>query len=335
MSIRRRGNSWAVDLTSPLGSRYRRSFKTEEAARKWELETKLHFQQGHNRPPALRASSAPPPLTLGELVERTRKRYWKDAKSLNTIESNIKTMVEFFGPAYAISRMDEDAVQSYADHLDTLGLTDATINRKLAVLSRVLRHAARRNWISERVEIPRKKEANHRVIYFSKEDRAEIVRTFQELELPEYADLFTFLCDTGLRLQEALSLEWDDVSNNTVTVWNHKGPRPGGVPMTPAVVKILGAREELDEDWTGPWANLNVHKARYAWERLRTASGRPDWLWHTTRHTFCSRLAMEGQPLTTIRDLARHSDIQTTLRYIHLAPKNLESAIRAMAEGES
>lgn len=330
MSVRRRGNSWVVDITSPLGSRYRRQFKTEDAATQWELETKLAFSKGSNTPPNMKTSAAPPPVTLGELVERTRARYWKDAKSLDTIESNIKTMVEFFGPAYAIQRMDEDAVEAYALHLDTLSLTDATINRKLAILSRVLRYASRRGWIQGHVEIPRKKENNNRVEYYSDEDRAEIARIFEELELPEYAKLFLFLCDTGLRLQEAFDLKWEDCSDGAVIVWNHKGARPGGIPLTKAAAEVLKHRESQVGELDGPWADMNQNKARYAWGRMRSTAGRPEWVWHTARHTFCSRLAMAGVPLVTIRDLARHTDVQTTLRYTHLAPKNYEHAIHLM-----
>lgn len=329
MSVRRRGKSWVVDITSPLGSRYRRQFKTESAASQWELETKLAFTKGSDNPPSMRTSVAPPPVTLGELVERTRTRYWKDAKSLDTINSNIKTMVEFFGSAYAIQRMDEDAVEAFAQHLDTLSLSDATINRKLAILSRVLRYASRRGWVQGHVEIPRKKENNNRVDYYSEEDRAQIARIFKDLELVPYADLFTFLCDTGLRLQEAFDLKWEDCSNGVVTVWHHKGARPGGIPLTKAAAEVLKRRESQD---AGPWADMNQHRARYAWGRMRKAAGRPEWVWHTARHTFCSRLAMAGVPLVTIRDLARHTDVQTTLRYTHLAPKNYEHAISLMED---
>jgi integrase len=41
---------------------------------------------------------------------------------------------------------------------------------------------------------------------------------------------------------------------------------------------------------------------------------------HTLRHTFCSHLAMAGAPVTAIRDLAGHSSVAITQRYMHLAP---------------
>jgi hypothetical protein len=48
---------------------------------------------------------------------------------------------------------------------------------------------------------------------------------------------------------------------------------------------------------------------------------------HSLRHTFCSHLAMRGAPTRAIQELAGHSDLKTTQRYMHLTPAALESAI--------
>jgi site-specific recombinase XerD len=41
---------------------------------------------------------------------------------------------------------------------------------------------------------------------------------------------------------------------------------------------------------------------------------------HILRHTFGSHLAMRGAPLKAVQELKGHEDIQTTMRYAHLAP---------------
>lgn len=51
---------------------------------------------------------------------------------------------------------------------------------------------------------------------------------------------------------------------------------------------------------------------------------------HVLRHTFCSHLAMRGVPVKVIQELAGHADLQTTLRYMHLAQGSLETGIRAL-----
>ena len=49
--------------------------------------------------------------------------------------------------------------------------------------------------------------------------------------------------------------------------------------------------------------------------------------WHTLRHTFASHLAMSGTPLNVVQTLLGHSSITTTMRYAHLAPSTLRTAI--------
>jgi hypothetical protein len=48
---------------------------------------------------------------------------------------------------------------------------------------------------------------------------------------------------------------------------------------------------------------------------------------------FCSHLAMRGAPTRAIQELAGHSDIATTQRYVHLSPASLDAAIRLLETG--
>jgi hypothetical protein len=51
---------------------------------------------------------------------------------------------------------------------------------------------------------------------------------------------------------------------------------------------------------------------------------------HVLRHTFCSHLAMRSAPSRSIQELAGHSELGTTQRYMHLSPAATESAIRLL-----
>ena len=48
------------------------------------------------------------------------------------------------------------------------------------------------------------------------------------------------------------------------------------------------------------------------------------------RHTFCSHLAMYGAPARAIQELAGHSELSMTQRYMHLSPAALDSAIQLL-----
>lgn len=51
---------------------------------------------------------------------------------------------------------------------------------------------------------------------------------------------------------------------------------------------------------------------------------------HILRHAFCSHLAMRGAPARAIQELAGHTDLTTTQRYMHLSPAALDAAIRLL-----
>jgi integrase len=55
---------------------------------------------------------------------------------------------------------------------------------------------------------------------------------------------------------------------------------------------------------------------------------------HILRHTFCSHLAMRGAPAKAIQELAGHTNLMTTYRYMHLSPSERQGAIRLLNRRE-
>ena len=53
-------------------------------------------------------------------------------------------------------------------------------------------------------------------------------------------------------------------------------------------------------------------------------------VFYSNRHTYASWLVMEGNDLYTVQKLMKHSSIQMTQRYAHLAPGYLEKAVNSL-----
>jgi site-specific recombinase XerC len=56
----------------------------------------------------------------------------------------------------------------------------------------------------------------------------------------------------------------------------------------------------------------------------------PGYTWNVNRHTFASRLVMEGVDLRTVAELMGHGTIQMTMRYAHLAPAHTANAVEML-----
>ena len=113
-----------------------------------------------------------------------------------------------------------------------------------------------------------------------------------------------------------------------------KGWKSRSVGMTPRLAEALQAmpRHLLDphvfvDRWGEP---LTRRMVRTRFERVQDAAKVDYGTFHTTRHTFCSYLAMRGVPVGTIRELAGHEHLVTTQRYMHLSPSALDDAIRVL-----
>jgi integrase len=150
--------------------------------------------------------------------------------------------------------------------------------------------------------------------------------------------------DAGLRCGEMMALEWTDVdlSNGHLVVrrseWNGhvtspKGGRSRQVPLTRRLLvalracRHLRASRVLCQDNGEPLTRQMVQtKVKGA---ARRAGVQNDGV-HVLRHTFCSHLAMRGAAVRSIQELAGHTELGMTQRYMHLSPAALCEAIRLL-----
>jgi hypothetical protein len=71
-----------------------------------------------------------------------------------------------------------------------------------------------------------------------------------------------------------------------------------------------------------------VRKAHY--KALRATKFKSLFRLYDFRHTFGSRSAMAGVDLPTLKELMGHSDISTTMRYVHPTPKLKQEAVQKL-----
>ncbi len=156
-----------------------------------------------------------------------------------------------------------------------------------------------------------------------------------------FGDVALLLLDTGLRVSEALSLEWGDVRLDpangasfgylTVRAGKSKNSKSRNVPITARLsemLKALGPKKVgyvFQRDGGLPlyqtWLNEQHRAVR---EQLKFPK---DFVPHSLRHTYGTRLGESGADVFTIMKLMGHSSVTVSQRYVHPSPESVERAI--------
>lgn len=351
-TINKRASAWQYNVVTVEGGiekRHRRQEPTYEAA---EATVKTIIDRSREGmpglPPTARQFATP---TLQRVYELIRDGRWKGSKGEVTSRKNAEDCIAFLGANTPIDGVTTEQIDALITHLKDRELEPGTIRRKLAALSTVIKYAAERHWIKAVPIIDRSAAGKERkrLRFLSQEEEDNLLKFLREFgsEVPgmgKYtADFFALLIDTGLRLTEALTLKWSDIEADKNGVarairlgFDNKGEEPRLVPCTDRVVGILKARK--DERQTGErlvWGKMNASRAGYFWNLARAKLGLVDdvdFVIHACRHTFASRLAMQGVPLNVIKELGGWKTLEMVLRYAHLSPQQKEDAIRKMQQ---
>jgi integrase len=146
----------------------------------------------------------------------------------------------------------------------------------------------------------------------------------------------TVLLHTGFRRSELLGLRWKDVDfkAGVLTVPRSKNGDARHVPMTTTVRGILSRLpRQLDPTslvFPNTEGNRDLRWAKIIIPAALRDAKIADFRFHDLRHTFASRLAMEGVDLLTIKELGGWKSLQMVQRYAHLSPSHRHSAIERL-----
>jgi len=341
MSITKRGGSWQVSV-SYQGYRVRKCFQSYDKARQFELDTAADLMAG--REPRSDGNKKPKDIlrAFGWLADHVWKVEWSKQKSSDHTFNRMMGVINYFGDDTDVSEITSLRVEQYILKLRADGNGGGTINRKLAIVSKIMRYAYKHEFIDRKPEISKQKEPMNKIRYYSQEEEDEMLRLIEDRHL---RDLFVLLLDTGLRKNEGLNLTWADVDfDANQIVLNDPATTKSGVsrniPMTKRISAMLQARLDAARATRvhlGKHVFLAPQQIQNQIRKFKERSGYKgdlDRMLHTCRHTFCSRLIQRGVPLAVVRDLAGHKDIKTTLRYSHLAPSNHYDAITKLERAD-
>lgn len=231
--------------------------------------------------------------------------------------------------------IDEALIQAFVEHRAATTST-ATVNRGLATLRRALRLAQRWKVIDRVPQVRLLSGERQREFVLSREREGEYLAVCPQ----PLRDCALLMLDTGMRVGEALALEWRDV---------RLSPEPGfvqvregksryarrAVPLTSRSNAMLEARRKAAQSLSvfaegdgRPMLNTSL---AHQHAKVRRALGfQVEFVLHSLRHTFCTRLGGAGTEAFLIQRLAGHHSVTVSERYVHPTPESAVLAIRRL-----
>ena len=326
----KRGQVWWMTYRDALG---RQRFESCRTSNKKQAEQRL-IDRRKEAQEGLAPAAPIKPLALEDL----RVRYLACVgyqRGVRTKKIHFAHFTRVWGNP-PIHTLTVEVLDQYRAERLSEQVAPATINREVATLKHALSKAVewkllRKTAREELTAIKKYQEPDGRLRYLSGEAEAE--RLLQACDDSLRSIVVTAL-HTGMRKGELLGLTWDmvDLTHGFIRLTQTKNGKARALPFNETLWSLFsGLRTRHDVPWVFHDAEGRRHTdTRYPFEGACEAAGLTDFHFHDLRHTFASWLIMRGVPLATVSNLLGHASPTMTLRYAHLSPKHLTSAVRVL-----
>lgn len=292
----------------------------------------------------MKTRSSSYPLTLDDAFEQFLETSSFARRTRESYAEDLAPLLALVGQQ-PVTAFTADIAQRFLARQESL--STATYNRRLAALRSFTQWLSDQGWETSALlsGIERKPEGR---LTARALDAQKVESVLRKIEDPRDRALFWLIYDGGLRSQEALSIDIEDISWSDRSIRLHgKGDRPREMFFSRAVGTFLDKylatrghptsgplfvthrkarlprRADLDADG---YARLSYRQADTLWKGYT-----PDWDFHQLRHTAISLRAAHGYTEVDLKRFSRHTSLRSLKRYI---ADNREAAKRKAREWE-
>jgi integrase len=341
MAVRKINNSWYVDFRAEY-VRYRKRSPENTKAGAEAYEALLRQKLARGEPISREARVLQPNQNFKEFAWKWFEAYVIPNNKLGEQRNKQKalrgSLVPFFG-SMQISTISAYNIERYKGLLRRKGNSPKTINNRLTILGKCL--ATAYEWLELKGTPPKimwLKCPPPKTDYLSLDECGLLLSQ----STGAMHEMVLTALRTGMRRGEIIGLQWSSIDwqNRSITVrhskcdYTHelsspKSNRARHIPMDADIYTALFNRKrDTGYVFTDPTQkSFSGKRLELRMSELCKSVGLRKIGWHTLRHTFASQLAMKGVPLNAVQMLLGHSTISTTMRYTHLAPSTLRTAI--------
>ena len=344
MSTVAKGKKWRTEFMLK-GTRYLHHSDSKAEGEAWEAHTRLQVLQG-KAPEVVKKSAGV--FTLGDAFKIACKGWAGTKNELNAV-ANARDVLDFLGKDTPVRTLNKAHLSSLIEHFrnrkhptsrgkSAQPLSPATVNRKLAALSKML-SIAQDNGEPVLLRVQQLKESEGRIRYLTDAEEAAVLKAMKEHRGEAMYAFVGFALETGGRLSEMLALRAKHVTQRgevwflTFPASFTKNGKSRTIPLTEKALSYIESRLGGSPDtplWPSDW---NKYTVTHAWAYVRKKIGLQDdeeFVFHACRHTCATRLLEMTGNLELVKEWLGHSETRVTSRYAKVVPTSLVSAVSAM-----
>ena len=270
--------------------------------------------------------------------------------TLISYKHDVKSFIEFIsthtGSEVSIKYLNDMKIsdfRSFLSYLRNKDISSTSIARIISSLKSFFNYLLNTNLIESTVvqslRTPKQKKSLPRPI--SSELAIETIKHAQDMEKEKWIGLrnksiLMLLYGCGLRISEALNLNFEDINENDYLIIKGKGNKERMVPLMDYVKNdIENYIHECPKNFMKDdplFVGKRLHRLspriiQYVLEKIRHNLSLPETATpHALRHSFATHLLNSGGDLRTIQELLGHSSLSTTQKYTKVETEKLYDA---------
>lgn len=258
----------------------------------------------------------------------------KPALSPNTYKSHTTVLnkLKEFQKSILFNQVNRELVQKFRNKLTKDGNGGATIEKVVKIFKQYLTEARKKGIAVRDVEIKIKTFRSNRSA-LTEEEVKELDKYYSKSETPsnhkKVLRYFLFSCYTGLRISDVKVITWQNISEDMLIYTPVKTKSKNEQVSVP----LLAIDKKYLPEYTNDKAVVfDTFTDQVNNRILKAIAGevgiKKNITYHTSRHTFGSLMA-EGGDVVALQRMLGHSDIKTSMGYVHTGLKQLIDAKKA------
>lgn len=263
-------------------------------------------------------------LKRPSLVHNTYKQHMTVLTKLRSFKSKIK-----------FNEISIELMQRFRNKIlkrdDGQPMGPATVEKLMKIVKQYLNDARRKGHsFKDPFEVIKIKSFKSNRLGLSQEEVDKLDKYYESADCkPHHRKLlryFLFSCYTGLRISDISAITWNNVHDNLLIFIPQKTRYKQNTTTVPLLEKekkylpeFKPGNQPIFETFADQVSN------RYLKEIATHVGIRKKVTYHTSRHTFGSLFA-EGGDIVALQKMMGHSDIKTTMGYVHTSVKSLVDA---------